>query len=247
MQANENGLAFTKAELRALREFSSKEETDRNRFGVQIEIKGDRCFARATDGMRCLELDGQSDGTHGDGEWFVAQKFLIDGRKLLEGKQVLRLRFAGASLRKATVEENGVTRETISSEDDMAIAQYSFPQIAKTLKLPSKTREKLHCVALAAGHMKAVQLAAECVEEEMVDFFPPSDPDGLLIFRVGDEKSTSVMGAIKANASAASILRKGEDDSDDDDESDDEDKPKKSRAKKNPRQQEMPGTASPAE
>ncbi len=236
MEANVNGVAFTKAELRALREFSSKEPTDRDRFGVQVEIRGDRVFARATNSRICLQLDGESDGEQPDGEWFVDQKFLIDGRKELEGKQVLRLNFTGASLHEATVEENGVTRLTIQNESDAAIAQVSFPQVSKTLKMPPSRRDKVHCVALGAGYLRAVQLAADAVEEDLVEVFPPSTPDGLVVFRAGTDRKTSLMGGILANVTEEAIRNE------DDEDSDDDDAPKRSRRKKNAKQGELPGT-----
>jgi hypothetical protein len=219
MQASKKGVAFTKAELRALREFSSKEPTDRDKFGVQLEISGTRCWARATNGQRCLEIDGESDGKHQDGEWFVSQKFLIDGRKELEGKQVLRLHFKGASLHDASIEENGKSRLTLTADADMSIAQTSFPSVAKKLKVPGPSRKLLHCLTLAEGHMHAVSLAALAVEDEMVEWFPPSDPDGMMVFRIASDKSTSIMGGIMLNASAEAL--KTEDDKED------EEKPKK--------------------
>lgn len=235
MEANKNGIALTKAELRALREFASKEITDRDRFGVQFEIDGERVYARATNSRICIQFDGISDGKHPDGEWFVEMKFLIDGRKELEGKQVLRLDFKGASLHDAFVEENGVRRGSWSSETDAAVAQSSFPQFSKSLKIPSKSREIVHCMALAPAYMKAVGLAAEAVDEELVEFFPPSTPDGVVVFRAGTEKSTSVIGGIKANVTAEAVKE------DDDEEEDDEDEKRKRGRKKNPKQPELPG------
>lgn len=235
MEANKNGIALTKDELRALREFASKEITDRDRFGVQFEIDGDRVYARATNSRICVQFDGISDGKHPSGEWFVEMKFLIDGRKELEGKQVLRLDFKGASLHDAFVEENSVRRGSWSSEQDAAVAQASFPQFSKSLKLPSKSREIVHCMALAPAYMKAVALAAAAVDEELVEFFPPSTPDGVVIFRAGSEKSTSVMGGIKANVTAEAVKE-------DEDEDDDEDEKPRGRRKKNAKQPELPGT-----
>lgn len=238
MDAKSTGIALTRGELRALREFGSQEPTNRDMFGVQFTVEGDRCYARATDSRRCVVFEGESDKELGDRERFVDMKFLIDCRKSLEGKQVCRLNFSGASLHQATVEENGVGRLTIERDEDAAIAQTSFPQIAKTLKLPGARREKPHCVALASGHLKAVQLAADAVEEEMVDFFPPSEPDGLMVFRVGHDKPTSCIGGILANLSAESILRPG--DSDDDDDGDPDAKPRRARKGKNGKQGELP-------
>jgi len=177
-----------------------------------------------------------SDGALKDGEWFVDQKFLIDGRKELEGKQVLRLNFSGASLHEATVEENGVKRLSITSETDMAVSQCSFPKVEKTLKVPSARRDKTHCVALAAGYLKAIELAAAAVEEELVDVFPPAAADGLVIFRAGHDKQTSCIGGILPGVSEASVG------GDEDDQEDDEEKPRRSR-KKSERQGELPGSA----
>lgn len=239
MNANENGIALTKAELRALREFASKEPTDRERFGVKFIASGDRCFARATNSRICLELDGESDGTL-EGEWFVDQKFLIDGRKLLEGKQVLRLKFSGASLHEACVEENGVERETLGAQQDAAIAQITFPPIEKTLKLPSARRDRAHCFALAEGYLHALRLAAAAVEEEFVELFPPESADVLMVFRAGTERKTSLKGGILPGVTEESTR--------DGDEDEDDEKPKRRRSKKDDRQTEIAGTgASSAE
>lgn len=235
MDAKKSGVAFTKAELRALREFSSKEPTDRDRFGVQIQVEGERVYARATNSRICIEMEGISDGKLADNEWFVDQKFLIDGRKLLEGKQVLRLKFKGASLYEATVEENGVERDTLTSASDAAVSKPSFPAVSKTLKKPNARREKVHCMALAPAYLYAATLAAAAIEgkeTQLLEFFPPSDPDGLVIFQVGTEKDTSIIGGILANVTAEAV-EEGEDE-----EGEEEEKPKRGR-KKNEKQPEL--------
>lgn len=235
MDAKESGIALTRGELRALREFGSQEETNRDMFGVHFETLEQRVFARATDSRRAIVLDGISDGAMGNREFFVDMKFLIDGRKELEGKQVLRLNFSGASLHQATIEENGVGRLTIERERDAAIAQFSLPKIAKDIALPGSRREKLHCATLSVGHLKAVTLASQAVEEEMIEWFLPSEADGLLVFRIAHDKDTSCHGGFLLNLSAESILRPG----DSEDDEDEDEKPKRGRKRKQP---ELPGT-----
>lgn len=235
MEAKENGIALTNDELRALREFGSKDKTNRDMFTVEFEVAGDRVFARASDSRRCVIFEGMSDGSLGNNTWIVDMKFLIDGRKELEGKEVLRLNFKGASLRCATVEENGLERLTIERLQDAAVAQASLPKLVKDAKIPGPRRERPHCITLASGHLKAVELAAKAVKDEMIDWFPPAEADGLLVFRVAHDKETSAIGGILLNLSAESILRPG--DSEDDDE--DEDKPRR-RKGRNGRQQDLP-------
>jgi hypothetical protein len=237
MRADKNGVSFTKAELEALREFSSKEETRRDLYGVQVIVKGESCYARATNSVIGLQLDGIAH-EHPEGEWFVEQKCLIDGRKELEGKQVLRLAFEGASLLETEVVENDVVRLILKTPRDAAVAQHSFPDVDQMLRMPSKSRKPHHCYCISPRFQKAVALLGKAVEEEeLIECHPPASPDGFIIFRAGSEKETTAIAFVKANVSAVSIA--GDDEEDEDG---DEEKPKRGR-RKNSRQVEAFGSA----
>lgn len=228
MDATKNGVAFNKGELRLLREFSSKDVTNREFFGVHVEVKKDRVFARASNGRTmAVELDGISDGKHHECELFVSMKFLIDGRKQLEGKELLRLGFSGASLHEASVEQAGIIRETLTSQNDMAVSDVSLPGICKQLKKPNARRERVHCMAVAPGYLKAAALAGEAAEEgELVEIFPPDSPDGFVVFQVDSEKNTSIIGQILANATVESVQ------GDEEEEEEEDEKPKGRRSRK---------------
>lgn len=233
MNSNDKGVALSGPELRALLEFASKEETDRNKYGVQITIEGTRVWARATNGDVALELDGESDGKHADGEWFVHRHFLVQGRKLITGKQVLRLAFSGASLNSAIVEENSVEICTIEVPSDAAVSQASFPAVDKVVKLPARARTVAHCSALAGAHAGLIELIEAAVGVEVSDFYPPKDADSLWVVVAGDGGQTVAKASLTPRKSAAATREEGEDSDGDEDE-----KPKRGR-KKASRQQEL--------
>lgn len=235
MNSTENGVAFSGPELRALLAFASREESDRDKYGVQIVISGDRCWARATNGQVSLELDGISDGKHDDGEWFVHRDFLVRGRKLITGeKAVLRLAFSGASLNRAIVEQNDVEIATFEIPADAAIAQVSFPSVEKDVKLPTKSRVVAHCSALAGVHAGLLELVQEAMgkDVEHCDLYPPKDPDSHWVFVCNDQGQTTARGTLRPMLSAASTGV-------DEDGEDGDEAPKKGRRRKNDRQPEL--------
>lgn len=230
MFADKNGISCTSKELRALLAFASKEEAQRDLYGVHFRIEGDKVFARASNGRISFQLQGIHDGKLKDGEWLVGRDFLVDGKKEIEGKQVLSLAFKGASLRDAVVRENGVARLTVQNEADAAISQASFPAIEKHTKIPSSRREIAHCMAIGAAYLKPVQYAADAVEVEYIDWYPPKDADSPVVFVVGSDKDTSGIGCVMP------MPTEGEEADEDDDE--DDEKPRRGR-KRDPRQPEL--------
>lgn len=232
MESDKNGIAFSKGELKLLRQYGSKDITNREFFGVHVHVKGESVCAWASNGRTmAVEINGIADGKFHDLECFVSMKFLIDGRKQLEGKELLRLGFSGASLHEASIEQAGIIRETLTSQNDMAIPDVTLPGICKQLKKPAARREKVHCMAIAPDYLKAAALAAEAAEEgQLVEIFPPSSPDGWVVFQVDGDKNTSIIGQVLANATVESVSEDG------DDEEDEDEKPKARRGKKNGRQ-----------
>ncbi len=238
MDANASGVGFSKGELRLLRQFGSKDITNREFFGVHVEVTRERVFARASNGRTtAVELDGIADGKHPEGEWFVTMKFLIDGRKELEGKELLRLAFSGASLHEAAIEQAGIIRLTLTAQNDAAMSDVSLPGVFAKLKKPNARRDRVHCMAVAPGYLRAAALAAEAAEEgQLVEIFPPSDPDGFVIFQVDSDKNTSIIGQVLANVTAEGLSG----DDEDDDETEEGPKPN-GKAKKKSRQTSLPG------
>jgi len=193
MKSTTDGISLSRKELTALLAFASQEETDKNKWGVHFRIAGEKVFARATNGYACFELEGINDGAN-DGEWMVARKFLVDGQKELESKQVLRLEFKGASLHEAAVLENDQELGRWQSAKDVAISQVTFPWDG--VKLPAANRKIAHCSAISTPYLKLVMLAAKAVDIETAYFYAPKDAGGAFIFTVGHDGKTSGLGSI---------------------------------------------------
>lgn len=235
MNCTKNGVGFTAAEIRSLLKFASKDDADRNKRGVKIVVSGDRVWARATNGVNSLELDGVSDGKLKDGEWFVDRSFLEMAVKLVVGvKAVLRLAFKGASLHHAIREENEVEVGTIEVPNEAALADVSFPWDKAALKTPQRSRTIAHCSALPGAYSGLLQGVEEALGVEYSDLYPPQDPDHPWVFVINDAGQTSARGTLKTALSAAATAGDGNEDDDEDS----EDKPRRARRGKG-RQQEL--------
>jgi hypothetical protein len=213
MKSTSNGISLSRKELTALLAFASQNEAEKNMWGVHFRVEGEKVFARASNGYAHLELEGLNEAGP-DGEWLVARKFLVDGQKELESKQVLRLEFRGASLHEAAVLENDVELGRWQSAKDVAISQVSFPWDG--VKLPSSSRKIAHCCAISAPYLKLVMLAAKAVGVEIFYLYGPKDAAGDVTFTVGHEEQTSGIGVIKPLPAKAK--GEGDDDEDGDDE-----------------------------
>lgn len=215
MNCTASGVGFTAAEIRGLLKFSSREESDRDKFGVLVVVKGDRCWARATNGQNSLELDGESDGQLHDGEWFVHRPFLEKSVKLVVGvKAILRLVFSGASLNHAIVQENDLETASMDVPTDAAVADVSFPWAIELLKSPSRSRRIAHCSALPGAYGALLEVVEDAVGASYSDLYPPQDPEHPWVFVCNDAGKTVARGTLKSAKSVAST--KGEDDADDD-------------------------------
>jgi hypothetical protein len=218
MNCTENGVGFTAAEIRCLLKFASKEDADRNKRGVQIVVHGDRVWARATNGVNSLELDGVSDGQLPNGEWFVDRGFLEMAVKLVVGvKAVLRLAFSGASLHRAIREENEVEIGSLEVPAEAAIADVSFPWNKAELKTPARNRTIAHCSALPGAYSALLQDVEDALSVEYSDLYPPPDPDHPWVFVVNDSGQTSGRGTLKCALSAAATAGDGNDETEEDD------------------------------
>jgi hypothetical protein len=225
MNSTANGVAISGPELRALLKFASKEEADRDKYGVQVVIKGEKVWARATNGQVSLELNGISDTRHADGEWFVHRDFLVRGGKLITGeKAVLRLEFSGSSLNRALVEQNDVEIASMEVPADAAVAQVSFPAVDKQVKLPARSRTVAHCSALAGAHAALLELVQDACGVEHCDLYPPKDPDAHWVFVCADQGATTAQGTLRPMISMAATAGDGHEE---------DDAPKGKRGRKN--------------
>lgn len=186
MQANHDGIGLTKPMLRALLEFASTDARDTNKCGVQFVVKGDRCFARASDGRRAVECVGASDGQCSEGEWLVSREFLVAVTRLLSGHRVARLQFDAANLYQAILEEDGNEVSSFHVETSAAVAQKSLFDIAQLTKIP-KSERSTNCVALPAAYMAGLSLVGKAMGSDVaIECFAPKTPDDPAIYRIGD-------------------------------------------------------------
>jgi len=204
MHCNKEGISLDRKELRALLEVASKESDDRDKFGILFRVTGEKVYASATNGRVALEAFGIGDGAHSDGEWFVSREALVEGKKLLAGKQVLRLEFKGASLNHVRVEENGLELSSLSWPKDVAVAQCSFPAVKKDLKIPRRKREIGHCHSVAAAYLAVVELVADAAGVEFADCYPPENSDQPYVFQCGADEETTWTGSILPLKTSAS-------------------------------------------
>jgi hypothetical protein len=237
MNCTEQGVGFNSKEIRTLLKFASREDADRDKYGVKIVVKGDRVWARATDGHNSLELDGESDEQLDTGEWFVHREYLEQAVKLVVGvKAVLRLSFSGASLNHAIVEDNGVETGSFDVPHDAAVADTTFPWAKDLVSVPSRRRTIAHCSALPGTYASLLEEVEAAVGVEYSDLYPPEDPEHPWVFVVNDSGQTQARGTLRSAKSVASTKGTGDEDGSEDG---GEDAPRRSRRKKNERQQEI--------
>lgn len=206
MLCDESGIGMKKAELGALLTFAAKvsDEGKSHLAVVQFVVKGDRCWAYATDGHRAVECDGEADAKLADGEWLVAREFLDAAHKLLNAEQSLRLLFSGASLTSANVEDKeGLEVSSFQWPRDAANAQQTFPQVRQIVALPTHKKSS-RVVTLNPAYIADLKKVAAAAEKEAIDLYPPEDAVGPLFFRVETDPTTTWTGAIMPLRSSAS-------------------------------------------
>lgn len=204
MDAQANGIGLTKREINALIAFSSDDSDDRNKYGVFFRIRGDRVFARATNGRQSVEADGISNEEHHDGEWMVDRKFLTKAAKLVSGNGKLRLPFEGASLRRAVGPDDSYERD-----EDAAIAQAEFPDLAEILKRPSGRKLTAHLSLGDADIIKALVAVSKAADRALTLRVPPSADVPTILEAENEEMNTKWTVSIAPYAMPAKKGGKG--------------------------------------
>jgi hypothetical protein len=196
MMLTENGLRLSKSELTALLAFAHTDSASPF-YGVHFKAtmpdgKGDEVVkARATDGNVAVDAFGHS-GLGRDQEWFVSRAFLTGVSKLADSTHNVLLKFSGASLHDAAVEDAGGLEVATFSwpGSGAANAQMSFADTEewdKRLKLPTRTRG-VKSLSLQAASLKLLaKLAAAAGVPGVECYPPPQDDDRLLVRAEGDD------------------------------------------------------------
>lgn len=209
MQCTQDGLALTKAEIGALLEFCSKDKERPHMCQVKFTVKEDRCFAYATDGHRAIEADGSVKLPVQKGEWLVRRDCLVQGRKVLERNQVLRLCFSHASLHEARIEQDAEEIAGLDWPEDAAVAQQSFPNVEAAVHLPHASRDAARCVGLNAKYLMTVRAMARAAGTEAVDVYPPKSSDSATYFRAtGETVWTACLMPVMTEESSGLAARK---------------------------------------
>jgi hypothetical protein len=194
----DKGLALSKAELCALLAFAATDATSPY-FGVHFKAtipkdSPDRLIkARATDGNVALDAFGHSNVAH-DQEWFVSRAFLSGLSRLADASQSVILKFSGASLHDAAVEDAaGHEVATFSwPGGGAASAQLSFADDSewdRRLKLPSRSRG-LKSLELQTASLKLLAKLGAAAGVLSVECYPPPQDDARLLVRAEGNDTT---------------------------------------------------------
>lgn len=196
MMLTDNGLRLSKAELSALLAFSATDPSSAF-YGVHVKTSTPNdamepvVKARATDGAVAVDAFGHS-GIDEEHEWFVSRAFLTGLAKLADSSHSVLLKFSGASLHDAAVEDD-TGREVATFSwpgGGAAIAQKSFADTAewdKRLKLPARARG-VKCLELQVSSLKLLaKLGAAAGVPGVECYPPPQDHERLLVRASGDD------------------------------------------------------------
>lgn len=200
MMLTENGLKLGKAELNALLAFAATDAAS-SYFGVHFKatLPGDSpdplVKARATDGRVAVDAFGHS-SLGKDQEWFVSRAFLAEVCKLADATHSVLLKFSGASLHNAVVEDGSGKEVAIFSwpGSGAAVAQTSFidgPEWDKRLKLPTRARG-VKCLTMKTGSLRLLARLGAAAGVDTVDCYPPAQDDERIVVRAEGTDTTWV-------------------------------------------------------
>jgi hypothetical protein len=200
MILTDNGLRLSKSELRALLAFSSTDSSSKF-FGVHFKSTQPRdsqdqiVKARATDGAVAVDAFGHS-SLDRDAEWFVSRAFLVGLSKLADSTHHVLLKFSGASLHEAAVEDVAGSEVATFSwpGTGAASSQISFADAEewdKRLKLPSRSRG-VKCLELKVASLALLSRLGAAAGNPAVECYPPPHDDDRLLVRAEGEDTTWV-------------------------------------------------------
>ncbi len=185
MIKTEDGIKLTKDELTALLAFASDDPSRQKLYGVHFIATKSKVKARATNGHIALDAVGPNESENPN-EWFVHRDFLKRAHKALDNKSSVTLKFSGASLYDAVVHnDDGVEVYTVSSPEDVANSQMTFPdprEWNKLLKPPPKT-ESVNCVTLNAEYLGLMSKVSRAAGVYGIDCYPPPSTMERVVFR----------------------------------------------------------------
>lgn len=198
MILTDNGLRLSKAELTALLAFAATDASSAY-YGVHFkaavpEGSADRFVkARSTDGTVAVDAFGHSSLDH-DREWFVTRSFLSGLARLADSTHHVVLKFAGASLHDAAVEDiSGNEVATFSwPGSGAAHSQISFADTEewdRRLKLPTRSRG-LKSLALQTASLKLLGKIGAAAGVQAVECYPPPQEDDRLLVRAEGDDTT---------------------------------------------------------
>ncbi len=196
MMLTDAGLRLSKSELNALLAFAATEPSSAY-YGVHFkamrakEATDELVKARATDGNVAVDAFGHS-ALGRAMEWFVSRSFLSGLAKLADSAHHVVLKFSGASLHEAGVEDAaGVEVATFSCPGSgAAVSQISFADSEewdKRLRLPTRSKG-LKALTLKTSSLKLIAKLGAAAGVDGVDCYPPPlDDDRLLVRAEGDD------------------------------------------------------------
>lgn len=201
MMMTEQGLRLRKSELAALLAFASTDSAS-SYYGVHFksvvprDATGDPLVkARATDGTVAVDAFGHS-SLGRDQEWFVSRAFLSGLSKLADSTHNVLLKFSGASLHDAAVEDAGGHEVATFSwpGSGAASAQITFndsEEWDKRLRLPTRSRG-VKCLELKTGSLRLLAKLGAGAGVVGVECYPPDHDDNRLLVRAEGEDTTWV-------------------------------------------------------
>lgn len=211
MMLSENGLRLSKAELNCLLAFASTEQSSAY-FGVHFkamaheDTRDELVKARATDGNIAVDAFGHS-VLGRSMEWFVSRAFLAGVARLADGTHHVVLKFSGASLHSASVEDASGNEVALFTwpGSGAAISQISFADGAdwdKRLRLPTRSRG-VKALTLRTQSLKLLARVGAAAGVEVVDCYPPPQEDDRLLVRAEGEDTVWVAVIDPAPAASA--------------------------------------------
>jgi hypothetical protein len=200
MMLAENGLRLSKAELNALLAFAAADSSS-SYFGVHFKatVPSDSpdplVKARASDGRVAVDAFGHS-SLGKDQEWFVSRAFLAGVSKLADATHNVLLKFSGASLHDATVEDSAGKEVATFSWPGVGAAngQVTFADSVEwdsRLKLPTRSRG-VKSLEMKTGSLRLLARLGAAAGVDAVECYPPAQEDERLIVRAEGNDTTWV-------------------------------------------------------